>query len=254
MTTSERPRPLNQNEKRVLEILQTHKHEHPDKPAPYTLTKLGKEVGITREGARQIYIRLSKRFELPRLVQTVKQERNERIKNLVEQRGTFFGIANRLKITDHKKLTYQLRTLFDQKQISKRPTYEEERAERREVLEYEILHMREKGYLPQEIIKILHIHRGKFDQRIRTLYDRGEIPRIKPNLVITKRTSHEEAAAFDEKVKELRESGLTHAQIAEHLGFRKYDIANSIHRLKIRGEIEVRKYKKRKDATKSNPC
>ncbi|GEM_PF-3097903 len=236
MAGPESPKPLSERAEKVLEILQTHQREHPGEPVPLTLEQIGTEVGFTRERARQIYKLLSQEHDLPPLAskarQAANQEKYEKIKYLSEQNASFIEIGNRLELSA-KQLSADLQRLSRKGQISQIPNYQEDLAERREVLEHEIAHLRRRGKSFKEIKQFTGATKNSISNIVTTLYERGEVPRFR-----AKRRTKKELTVFDRKVKKLRRSGLTYEQIAEQLDSGIFSVMSSMKRLLDRGAVE----------------
>lgn len=214
----------NTRQEEVYIFLKNYAAEHPEQPI--TLTEIGRTFGFSKQRASQIYHLLeADNMTLPPLFKRVSRERRSVAQDLLKKDtdqntvAEVTGLSSEQVENEIKKLQAS-GDLFDAE------------AERKKVLERQVLHLRQDLRMGNNAIAAqLAVSRVKVRDVLEVLSKRGEDVRLR-----AKRRTARELDEFDEKVNELYEKGMRNREIAALLGEKdKYRVINSLARQRKKG-------------------
>lgn len=181
-----------------------------------SLSWLGRQAGINRERARQLYPQIAAERKAPPLISRKLPKDLAKFDQRVDELGT-----QGLSSAEISEKLYVAKTLVEQAQ--RRVTEKKQEADKNSVRE-----LREQGYGTKIIVEMTGLTRGKVGHILEELFPKGEARRLRK-----RRKTKEEIEQLKEKVVQLRldPRNLTAKQIAEITGEEEYSIVTYTNKL-----------------------
>jgi orotate phosphoribosyltransferase-like protein/DNA-binding CsgD family transcriptional regulator len=218
----------------LKQILQEFKITHP--LGTISLKEMARELNVSREWARQLYERVKQTLpSIPPLGNQASRKFSEEFLLQIDQE-----IETRMKKGQTpEQIAEALHTTVaivksSRKRILK-PQKENARVRKADLIE-KIKELRSQGIGSQKIAEITGQKKNQINYRVTKLVETGEIKLMK------RRKTRDAIPAFDARVRELRDEGLTYKEMAERMGTEVTvsHILTSLMRLQAKGKIKLK--------------